>query len=96
VTCKVSGVLAYCAPGRASLDAVRPYVEHCISVFGWDRVVWGSDWPVVTKASSLRDWVAVTRELVAGERDDDQRKLFHENAGRVYRLGASKELTNQT
>ena len=50
VACKISGVLAYCAPGNATLEAVRPYVEHCLESFGWHRVVWGSDWPVLQHA----------------------------------------------
>ena len=41
VACKISGVLAYCAEGNATTEAVRPYVEHCIASFGWNRVVWG-------------------------------------------------------
>ena len=84
VICKVSGLLAYCAPGDATRDAVRPYVEHSIGVFGWERVVWGSDWPVVLMTSSLRDWAEITREIVAGESAENQRRLFHENARRVY------------
>lgn len=86
VCCKVSGLLAYCAPGAASLDAVRPYVEHSIESFGWDRVVWGSDWPVVETTSSLRAWVETTRRLVEGEPEARQRMLFHDNARRVYGL----------
>jgi predicted TIM-barrel fold metal-dependent hydrolase len=86
VHCKISGVLAYCPPGQASADAVRPYVEHCISAFGWDRVVWGSDWPVLLKAATLREWVAVTRRIVDGEPEENRRRLFHENASRLYRL----------
>jgi predicted TIM-barrel fold metal-dependent hydrolase len=86
VACKISGVLAYCAPGHAILEAVRPYVEHCLEQFGWDRVVWGSDWPVCTITSDVRAWVAVTRKLIATATEIDQRKLLHENARRIYRL----------
>jgi predicted TIM-barrel fold metal-dependent hydrolase len=91
VSCKISGVLAYCDPADAGIDAVRPYVEHCIDAFGWDRVVWGGDWPVVLLTSSLREWAGITRELVAGEPEENQRKLFHENAQRIYRQGADDE-----
>jgi predicted TIM-barrel fold metal-dependent hydrolase len=84
VACKISGVLAYAKPGEANADAVRPFVDHCLNVFGWDRVVWGSDWPVVLMTSTLRDWVVVSREIVSGEREVNQRKLFHENAARIY------------
>jgi predicted TIM-barrel fold metal-dependent hydrolase len=84
VACKISGVLAYCRPGKANAEAVRPFVEHCLNVFGWDRVVWGSDWPVVQITSTLRDWVAVSREIVSRESEANQRKLFYENAARIY------------
>ena len=47
VVAKLSGVLAYCAPGTASLATVRPWVEAVIAAFGPERCVWGSDWPVV-------------------------------------------------
>lgn len=88
VACKISGVLAYAKPGEASLAAVRPFVEHAIASFGWNRVVWGSDWPVVLMRSTLCDWVAITRELVRAESETNQRKLLHENAARLYRLAA--------
>ena len=86
VACKISGVLAYCAPGQATLEAVRPYVEHCLEQFGWDRAVWGSDWPVCTISSDLRTWVNVTRELIAAEGEGNQRKLLHGNAVAIYGL----------
>ena len=84
VACKVSGVLAYCAPGKANLEAVRPYVGHCLENFGWDRVVWGSDWPVCTITSDLRTWVQVTNEIIATADERDRRKLLHDNAVRIY------------
>jgi predicted TIM-barrel fold metal-dependent hydrolase len=86
VVCKVSGLLAYCDPANATLDAVRPYVEHAIDAFGWERVVWGSDWPVVEITSTLGDWVRISRALVDGEPETQQRALFGDNAARVYGL----------
>jgi predicted TIM-barrel fold metal-dependent hydrolase len=86
VACKISGVIAYCAPGRVTLEAVRPYVEHCLEQFGWDRVVWGSDWPVCTTTADLRTWVAVTERLIATAEEHDRRKLLHDNAVRIYKV----------
>lgn len=86
VNCKVSGLLAYCAPQDAVLDVVRPFIEHSIEAFGWDRVVWGSDWPIVETTSTLRDWVSITRQVVAGGSEANQHKLFHLNAKRIYKL----------
>jgi predicted TIM-barrel fold metal-dependent hydrolase len=89
VACKISGIMAYCRPGEATADAVRPYIEHCLDVFGWDRVVWGSDWPVCLINVLLVRWAAITRELIAGESDENQRKLCYANAVRLYRLTKS-------
>jgi predicted TIM-barrel fold metal-dependent hydrolase len=66
------------------VEAVRPYVEHCLEQFGWDRVVWGSDWPVCTISCDLRAWVQVTHQLIAFADESDQRKLLHQNAMRIY------------
>ena len=86
VACKISGVIAYCAAGQARLEAVRPYVEHCLEQFGWDRVVWGSDWPVCTTTADLRIWVDLTRRLIAAADERDRRKLLHDNAARIYKV----------
>lgn len=87
VACKISGLTAYCAAGTATLATLRPYIEHCIECFGWDRVVWGSDWPVCNINSSIRDWMDISKAVVAQEDPSDQEKLFRSNAVRLYGLG---------
>jgi predicted TIM-barrel fold metal-dependent hydrolase len=84
VACKISGVLAYCSPENATMHAVRPWIEHCIESFGWDRVVWGSDWPVCDLRSSLPAWVEISRQIVQLASEDEQAKLFQKNALRLY------------
>ncbi|MGN6487400.1 MAG: amidohydrolase family protein [Devosia sp.] len=85
VVCKVSGILANVADGW-TVDQLRPYVEFVIETFGWDRVVWGSDHPVVTLFANLTKWVEASREIVAGASQAEQEQLFFRNAERVYRL----------
>jgi predicted TIM-barrel fold metal-dependent hydrolase len=84
VACKISGVLAYTKPGEATIDAIRPYVDHCIECFGPDRLVWGSDWPVVVINSTLPDWIRIARQLVSQSSETEQRKILHDNAVRIY------------
>ena len=86
VACKISGVLAYCKPDDATSDAVGPYIEHSVECFGWDRVVWGSDWPVCNLTTTLRRWLATSTEIFSKASEAEQHKLFHENATRIYRL----------
>jgi predicted TIM-barrel fold metal-dependent hydrolase len=85
IVCKVSGILANVTPDW-TLDEVRPYVEFVIETFGWDRVVWGSDHPVVTLFADLTKWVEASREIVSGASIEEQEKLFFRNAERVYRI----------
>jgi predicted TIM-barrel fold metal-dependent hydrolase len=84
VTAKLSGVFAYCPTGAASLDAVRPYVEHVIESFGPDRCLWGSDWPVVLKGGSLAAWIAAFRTILSGYSRDEQAAMAHRTAEQVY------------
>ncbi len=86
VTCKLSGLLAYCAPGEASLETIKPYVDHVLEVFGPNRIVWGSDWPVVNLANGLPDWLAVTQRILDGLSLDEAGRIAGENAERVYRI----------
>jgi predicted TIM-barrel fold metal-dependent hydrolase len=88
VCCKISGVVAYCPPGRPLDAAVRPSVEHCIEAFGWDRLVWGSDWPVCNVTSNIRAWSAIFRELLAAESADVRHAVFRGNAAKVYGLAS--------
>lgn len=82
--CKVSGILAN-VNDDWTVAQLLPYVEHVISSFGWNRVVWGSDHPVVTLHADLARWITATREIVAGASADEQASLFHRNAERIYR-----------
>jgi predicted TIM-barrel fold metal-dependent hydrolase len=85
VACKVSGVIAY-AGENPTAEVLRPYVEHVIQSFGWDRVVWGSDHPVCTLEANLTKWVGITRELIAGASEAEQTRLLNGNAKRIYRV----------
>lgn len=86
VACKISGIVAYADPAGWTVDDLRPFVEHVIAVFGWDRVVWGSDWPVCTTTADLTRWVAATHALIAGASDSEKERLLSTNATRIYRL----------
>ena len=54
------------ASRAAPAAALRPIVARLLDWFGPDRLIWGSDWPVLTLAASLADWHALTDDLLAG------------------------------
>jgi predicted TIM-barrel fold metal-dependent hydrolase len=86
VSCKISGLVAYADPAKWTVDDLRPFVDHVIASFGWDRVLFGSDWPVCTLSASYKRWVEALQAMTQGAGEVNQRKLFYDNAVRVYRL----------
>jgi predicted TIM-barrel fold metal-dependent hydrolase len=86
IFCKISGLVAYADPHHWTAEDLRPYVDHAIECFGWDRVMFGSDWPVCMLSASYRQWVDALASLTRGAGEVNQKKLFQENAIRIYRL----------
>lgn len=86
VACKISGVVTEADRAAWTYDQVAPYIAHAIDCFGFDRVVFGGDWPVMELATHYRDWVAVVDRVTAGVPEADLRKLYRDNAIRHYRL----------
>lgn len=85
VACKISGIMAHTQPGWTTED-MRPWVETCLDLFGWDRVLWGGDWPVCLLGGSLKRWADTTDELLAGASPEEQDKLLYINAEKIYHL----------
>ena len=73
-------------PANWQIEDLRPFVDHVIESFGWDRVMFGSDWPVCNLTASYQRWAATVLSLTHAAGEANQRKLFHANAIRIYRL----------
>lgn len=86
VFCKISGVLTEADHENWTSDNVQPYIEHVIDCFGFDRVIYGSDWPVSRLATDYLRWVKTLQEAVSGCSSEEMKKLFHDNAIKFYRL----------
>lgn len=85
VACKLSGLITEAAPD-APLDKVRPYADHLLSVFGPDRLVWGSDWPVLTLRTGWRTWRDWTLDWLANAPSQTREAIMGGNAARLYAL----------
>jgi L-fuconolactonase len=83
--CKLSGLVTE-AGDRWTVDVLRPYVDHVLRCFGSSRVLWGSDWPVVTLAGSYEGWSVTTDALLAGLGDAERNAIRGGNAERFYAL----------
>lgn len=86
VACKLSG-LATELPPDLPADRLDDCIDVLIASFGAERLIWGSDWPVVTMATSLNDWMNCCTDRVARHLPDGAAAIFGGNARHFYRLG---------
>ena len=86
VTCKLSGLMAYCAPGTSSQETIQPYVDHALECFGPNRMVWGSDWPVVNLGKGIQEWISVTRNILSSLSEDEALAIGNGNAQKIYKV----------
>jgi predicted TIM-barrel fold metal-dependent hydrolase len=86
VVCKISGIVVSAKPGQWTADDLAPFICHVAEVFGHDRILFGGDWPVCTLTATYRQWVEALKSAVSDWSEENQRKLFHDNALRFYGL----------
>lgn len=86
VVCKLSGVTTEADHAAWTRDELCPYIDHVVQSFGTDRILYGGDWPVSELAGSYLQWLATLDYATTHFSRDEKRRLFHDNAVRVYRL----------
>ncbi len=72
-------------PATWTPAALRPYVDHLLSCFGPERLLFGSDWPVVNLAANYRRWLETALELLAPLSAGERAAVMSQNARRIYR-----------
>jgi hypothetical protein len=86
---RLSGLATEAAPGWTTAD-LRQAVDHVVRLFGPQRLLWGSDWPVVNLAGGYEKWFAATETLLANLSPDDKAAVFGGNAARIYLSGRGR------
>jgi L-fuconolactonase len=86
VWCKVSGLVTEADWQRWTKEDLKPYVDYVIEGFGFDRVMYGGDWPVAYQATEYPHWVETLAWAVSGCSEIELEKLFRTNAVEFYRL----------
>lgn len=83
--CKISG-LATEAAGNWSPADLAPYVAHLFDCFGCDRLMWGSDWPVIEVAGGFSRWRQASHELLQDRSLAERDAVFGDTAARFYQI----------
>lgn len=86
VYAKLSGLLTEMSPDQPR-DAMRPYADHLHAVFGPERLMWGSDWPVVNLRTGWQDWYDWTLAWLADKPAADHVAILGRTAQQFYRIG---------
>jgi L-fuconolactonase len=86
VCCKLSGLVTEAAWGAWEVSDLRPYVDHALEVFGPDRMLFGSDWPLCLLSASYETVATTARTLTAGLSAAERAAVFGGTAARVYGL----------
>jgi len=81
--CKLSGLLTEAGDDWSKAD-ITPYIDHLLAVFGPDRLIWGSDWPVLTLASDYASWFNLAQSMF--DNTSSKNAVFGANARTAYRL----------
>jgi L-fuconolactonase len=83
--CKLSGLLTLLGEAVHD-DAIEPYVAELFAHFGSERLMWGSDWPVLTTHADYAHWLHVAMILTERYASGSHADVFAANAARFYAL----------
>ena len=84
VSSKISGLVTEADWSAWIHDDVRPYLDHALAVFGADRLLFGSDWPVCTVAASYECIVNLAETFTGSMSTGEQAAVFGGNAAEIY------------
>lgn len=89
VYCKLSGMITEDDPRGWKVEHLRPYVQHVLSLFGPDRLMFGSDWPVCTLAGTWKEALAAFTQAIGPQSMEVREKLLGATAAKFYGLNVA-------
>lgn len=85
IYCKLSGLLTEASPGQGTAE-LQPWVDELLELFGAERLLWGSDWPVINLVADYRHWLDMSGQLLSSLSQRQRQRIFADTARAVYRL----------
>lgn len=85
VYCKLSGLITEDGPDWTP-DRIKPYLEAVFDIFGANRLIFGSDWPVVNLVSDYGTWTTTLKDTMSGFTRAEQQAIWAENGEKFYGL----------
>lgn len=88
VYCKVSGLVTEAKWNEWKTEDLYPYLDVVFESFGTDRILFGSDWPVMLLSSTYNKWKNLLEKYMLQFSDEEKQKVFHTNAIKFYNLNS--------
>lgn len=86
VTCKLSGLITEANHETWSTDDLRPYIDHLLNTFGPQRLMYGSDYPVLNLAGNYKRWFDTLRDILSDLSNDEKVAIYFETAKAFYEI----------
>ena len=85
VYCKFSGILTEVGSDY-SKKQIDPYVDFILNSFSAKKIMWGSDWPVLTMAENYGNWFDLATEYCKSFSELEKNLIFAETATNFYNI----------
>jgi len=86
VWCKISGMVTEADWKNWKPEDLKPYLDVIFENFAVDKLMYGSDWPVLNVASDYNEVVKTLEDYISKFSIEDQNKIWFENAKEFYKL----------
>ncbi|MCU0715784.1 MAG: amidohydrolase family protein [Pirellula sp.] len=83
---KLSGMVTEADHQSWKLSDLEPYWDATLQAFGADRILFGSDWPVIRLACSYERWIEIVSRWLERLPESDRGKIWGKNAVDAYQL----------
>jgi L-fuconolactonase len=90
VYCKISGLVTEADWSHWKPEDFKIYLDTIVEVFGFERIMYGSDWPVCTLAATYEAQFKIVKDYFSNFSETEQMKFLGGNAARFYQIGNDK------
>ena len=85
VSCKLSGLLT--ETGKSPHPRTcKPWIEYVLQIFNSERIIWGSDWPVLELAADYQTWFELCQQYTKHLTSMQRNNIYSNNAKNIYKL----------
>ena len=85
IFCKYSGILTEIGEDY-NLEQIKPYTDFIFEIFDTTKIMWGSDWPVLTMAEKYENWFDIAHTLIPNLSNDEKINVFSQTAKNFYKI----------